>query len=60
MDLSTAIAAGLIGLVAGVIAGIFIRKAIYERDIENAHRQAQRIIAEAQKEAQTFGRPQRI
>ncbi|MCA9432491.1 MAG: DUF3552 domain-containing protein, partial [Candidatus Omnitrophica bacterium] len=53
MDLSTAIAAGLIGLVAGVIAGIFLRKAIYERDIENAHRQAQRIIAEAQKEAQT-------
>ena len=53
MYLSTAIAAGLVGLIAGVVAGVFLRKAIYERDIENAHRQAQRIIAEAQKEAQT-------
>lgn len=38
--------------VFGVIVGYLLRRMMFERDIENAHRQAQRIIAEAQKEAQ--------
>jgi ribonuclease Y len=38
--------------VFGVILGYLLRRMMFERDIENAHRQAQRIIAEAQKEAQ--------
>ena len=38
--------------VIGLAAGYLARQMIFERDIESAHRQAQRIIAEAQKEAQ--------
>jgi ribonuclease Y len=41
-----------VGLIGGLVGGFLLRKTIFERDIENAHRQAQRIIAEAQKEAQ--------
>ncbi|MCG3196372.1 MAG: Ribonuclease Y [bacterium] len=44
---------GAIGLLLGGGVGYFLRVKIFERDIESAHRQAQRIIAEAQKEAQT-------
>ena len=46
---------GAIALVAAMVfftLGYFLRRMIFERDIESAHRQAQRIIAEAQKEAQ--------
>jgi len=40
-----------VGVLIGMTAGYFIRRALFERDIESAHRQSQRIIAEAQKEA---------
>jgi len=42
----------LVDAVVFLLVGYFLRRAIFERDLENAHRQSQRIIAEAKKEAQ--------
>ncbi|GMV64830.1 MAG: ribonuclease Y [Candidatus Omnitrophica bacterium] len=52
MEIFTGILLAIICLILGLGAGYWIRQMIFERDIESAHRQAQRIIAEAQKEAQ--------
>jgi len=46
---------GIIAVVDAIVflvAGYYLRRAIFERDLENVQRQSQRIIAEAQKEAQ--------
>ena len=41
----------VVGVVC-LIAGYIFRRMMFEKDVENAHRQAQRIVAEAKKEAQ--------
>jgi ribonuclease Y len=52
MDPFFVILIALVVLLAGLAGGYYLRRSIFERDIESSHRQAQRIIAEAQKEAQ--------
>lgn len=52
MGIISGILLALACLVLGLLAGYLLRQMIFERDIESAHRQAQRIVAEAQKEAQ--------
>ena len=46
--------AGAAGLVIGTVAGVIIRKIICEKKIGGAENEAKRIIAEADKEAETI------